>query len=101
MDTLSYHYYNSVFFTEDLKKQNFWNPERSWTRKNSMPWYVPDSLSDAWHIFKTTMIFSVAGIIILYDVVFVWWLDFILLGVVWNGVFNVFYNKVLVRKKAN
>jgi hypothetical protein len=30
----------------------FWDPKISWSRKYSLPKWVPDALSDGWHIFK-------------------------------------------------
>ena len=60
MDTLSHHYYSSIF---SMKNDNFWNPAYSWTNKykNNDPhagskffgsttflvW-----LTDGWHMFK-------------------------------------------------
>lgn len=99
MDTLTHHYYRSIFFKKDFNKY-FWNPEESWLHAKMLP-FTKYRL-DAWHLFKSAMIIFQASAIItawietpLFNV---WWFYlsfFILLGIVWNGTFNLFYNHIL------
>jgi hypothetical protein len=49
---------------------------------------------DGWHISKSLMIFCLAGSIAAYTPLF-GWVDFIMLGVVWNLVFELFYANIL------
>ena len=48
---------------------------------------------DAWHLFKSLMIIFIVLAIIFYNP-FIYVLDFVILGIIWNLVFNIFYNKV-------
>jgi hypothetical protein len=98
MDTLVHHYSTSVF-----KKLNsaVWNPEVSWKSAAYLP-YTKYKI-DAWHLFKSAMIIFLALSIISAwifgpPLLNVWWfylITFVWLGVVWNGVFNLFYNHIL------
>lgn len=98
MDTLVHHYSTSIFRKMDVK---FWNPEVSW--RYAM--YIPCTKYkvDAWHLFKSAMIVFLALSVISAwisepPLLNVWWfylLGFIFLGILWNGVFNIFYNYIL------
>lgn len=99
-DTLSHHYYSSVFCRKGWSAK-FWNPILSSTEAYVIP-YTKYKL-DAWHLFKSSMIILLALSITfawMYGppLLNVWWYYvglFILLGIVWNGVFNLFYNHIL------
>lgn len=105
MDTLVHHYPISVF-SKYYKtfKESFWFPDNSWKNKyvykNTKNWrrFIPDSLSDGWHIMKTVMIFSLIGAVVCYDPIYFNWAYFIGYGIAWNVFFNVFYNHILIRR---
>ncbi|WP_298845704.1 hypothetical protein [uncultured Clostridium sp.] len=108
MDTLAHHYYKSIFIKRgnpfDIPWNNFWNPETSWNNSYIIPgtkWKL-----DAWHSFKSLMIIFEA-----LAIMFAWidcppfidsiWFNLgflIVIGCIWNLTFNVFYNKLLIRK---
>jgi len=98
MDTLVHHYYRSIFVNMN---KYFWNPEESWLHAKVIP-FTKYKL-DAWHLFKSAMIIFLALAVISAWVsgpplLNVWWfylIAFIWLGVLWNGVFNLFYNHIL------
>lgn len=54
---------------------------------------------DAWHLSKSLMIIFMALAIVIYTPVFNWLIDFILVGAVWNIVFNLCYNKLFTSWK--
>lgn len=97
MDTLVHHWYKSIF--KDFKNPNFWNPELS----SSQAPYIPHTKYkvDAWHLFKSTMIillalsvltFNYSGNILSYGILLIAY------GFAWNLPFNLFYNKLLIKK---
>lgn len=53
---------------------------------------------DGWHITKSLMIITISLCAVLHKPVFVWWIELIISGIVWNLVFNVFYNKIFYKK---
>lgn len=55
---------------------------------------------DAWHLAKSCMLCSLIATAVTYEAVTWWWLDFMVLGLVWLGTFNLFYNRLLVSKKV-
>ncbi len=110
MDAITHHYYTSIFFGLDFK---FWNPAFSWKFAKFIP-YTKFRI-DAWHLFKSAMIvFFVLSLIFYYFGMseFVPYPDgfkvksivllstLVVYGLVWNGVFNLFYNHLLVKKKV-
>jgi len=69
MDTLTFHYEESVF--KSLDDQEFWDPSQSWTNKykNNDPtqgekFFLSTTslvfLTDAWHLFKWLMLSFIA-----------------------------------------
>lgn len=77
-----------------------WN-ERFWYKRISWK-YAKKIFSyklDAWHLAKSLMIICFAFAVILYQPIWKWWIDFLIIGVVWNAVFNVFYNRVFKKKQ--
>ena len=111
MDTLQHHFDSSVFFPslKNSKRVYWWNPFLSWRNKyiNQNPekglrkwlWFdVP--FTDGWHTFKSLMIvficISVATFEPLIDSPII---NIIIYGTAWNVIFNLFYNKILIKKK--
>ncbi len=95
MDNITHHWYKSVFNDVEFDA-NFWNPEISWKNK-----YVNQSFdffSDAWHMCKSIMIVLLALAIVFHSSIVNWFVDIILIGVVWNVSFNWAYNHYLNRK---
>lgn len=108
MDTLSHHHSTSVF------KNNltgFWSDASTTSWKNKyidgnplngrrkLFWKIniPVQFTDAWHFFKSLMIILLVAAIVLYSPVFGVLIDFFALGLLWNLIFNFFYNVILRR----
>jgi len=108
MDVLSFHYDKSIF--SSLNK-NFFNPQFSWMNKykkmgnnaidmdkrRKLFWIInyPVQLTDAWHLAKTIMIFSLGFALINYEPCNEWYFDLFLFGYFWNITFSIFYDKIL------
>jgi len=90
MDTLTHHYSISIF---KFKEPKFWNPNVSWQYVNFLPF--TRYRADAWHLVKSAMIICICFAIVFFNGK--WWYFFVF-GVVWNLTFNLFYNKILIRK---
>lgn len=81
--------YDKTIFKK-LPKQ-YWLKEQSWK-------YAPKILGyhcDPWHFSKSLMIVFCVGAIVsafVVELIFRPWLTFILSGLLWNGVFNLFYS---------
>lgn len=103
MDTLEHHFSTSIFNHRKLKDK-FWNPFIS-------SWCAPyirftKYKLDAWHLFKSSMIvFQALSITFAWmygpPLLNIWWYYigfFIMLGITWNGTFNIFYNHILIKK---
>lgn len=90
MDTLEEgHFVHSIFRNLNPK---FWHKYESWKYAKKIFGYP----LDAWHICKSLMILCLAGATAPSVTVFPnYWLNFIALGVVWNIIFNLFYNHIL------
>ena len=114
MDTLQYHFYSSkIYYTLRKPTQSYWwNPEFSWKNKY-IDRYPPNGLRkwlwfdvpcvDAWHTFKSLMIVFICLSIAFFrmPVPETWYnimLIFVVFGVFWNLIFNLFYNKILLKK---
>lgn len=114
MDTLQYHFYSSkIYYTLRKPTQSYWwNPEFSWKNKY-IDRYPPNGLrkwlwfdvpfTDAWHTFKSLMIVFICLSIAFFrmPVPETWYnimLIFVVFGVFWNLTFNLFYNKILIKK---
>jgi hypothetical protein len=107
-DTLSHHYYTSIFYRpnniNNTKWTHFFNPQAS----NISPTIIPFTKYklDAWHLSKSLMIvFFVCSSTFAWmsgpPLLNIWWYYlgfFILLGIIWNGIFNIFYNHLLLKK---
>ena len=110
MDNLSQHWFKSKF-----KKFNnqWWNPEISWKNKYiNGDWKngekhifiykfikikYPIILTDAWHFFKFLMVFCIVLATTTYTPFLGFFIDVLLLGLVWILTFNIFYDKVLIK----
>lgn len=110
MDTLQFHFQNSVFYNSIHK---FWNPKISWLNKYSsispltrkkffkiIP--VPVMLTDAWHLFQSIYLTTLfLGILLcppvsVCDIYVVRVLiSFIVLRLIFGLSFTLFYNKIL------
>ena len=88
MDKLAWHFEKSCFAELDPK---FWNPNVSWKFARKIFGYK----IDAWHLFKSMMIICIALFVLNYNEMFGFWIDFIIFGLVWNGIFNIYFNKIL------
>ena len=119
MDKTNHHYSKSIFVKLNPM---WWNGEISWKNK-----YVngdstlgfrklfpnskgvlgkinyPVQLTDAWHFFKTLMIIFLVLSVIMFNsssltsfknYLFV----FVMYGVIWNIIFSLFYDKILVNR---
>ena len=53
---------------------------------------------DFWHLCKSTMICSFCASIVFYKPIIFPILDFVILGITYNLVFNLFYNNLLLNK---
>ncbi len=119
MDTLSHHYYQSIF---SGLKNSYWNPADSWKNKyiDRDPkrgmrkiWLFdyPTFLTDGWHLFKSLMIFCLCGSASILYVgsreylllatefpIITGAVLFVSLGTLWNIIFSLFYNRILKRK---
>ena len=88
MDKLAWHFEKSCFSELDPK---FWNPNVSWKYAKKVFGYK----IDAWHLFKSMMIICVVLSAINYQGIISMWVDFVLYGIIWNVIFNIYFNKVL------
>lgn len=108
MDTVTHHYQKSIFNVRKYR-MFWWNPEYSWRNKyhsgdpalGRRKWIFginyPVQISDAWHLFKTVMIFGIVGSVVSYQPIYQWWADIIIFGTAWNLTFSLFYNKLLIK----
>lgn len=77
------HFFDTVFRDKD---KSFWYKRESWNKATQFGGYK----FDAWHLAKSAMIFCFVLAILLYRSWFGWW-DFVIIGVIWNISFNLFY----------
>ena len=67
----------------------WWYKRESWKyAKRVFGWKY-----DSWHVAKSSMIISLAFAIVLYKPVF-GVMDVLIIGAIWNGTFNIFYNRI-------
>jgi hypothetical protein len=106
MDTLIHHHDTSIFKNY---KTGFWADalETSWRNKyidgdptkghKKLFWIinVPDAFTDGWHLSKSFMIVALIAAVVLYKPLINVYVDFILLGCLWNLTFNLMYNYIL------
>lgn len=113
MDTLTHHYYASIF---NAYNSQYWNPAISWKNKykngkktNGPAFFLSTGLliafTDAWHLFKSIKIILTAIVVVAFAHIqaicffsspifnmFTWLL---ILGYTWNITFSIFYNYLL------
>lgn len=107
MDTLKYHYHNSIFYVK-YGNNGFWNEDH----KDATPYIIPGTKYkvNAWHLFKSAMIIlhALSNCFIFLAGTYITYLPYKILIVIgllivygfrWNGFFNLFYNKILLQKK--
>jgi hypothetical protein len=108
MDIISHKYAWSIFHEyNDIFMQQWWDPRHSWKNKYKISrkkWYKPVQFSDAWHTFKTIMIFCLMAAVITFDFdnynffnnkLFNFLLCYGVLGTTWNLTFVLFYKRIL------
>jgi hypothetical protein len=99
MDKLSFHFHKSVF---NKLNPNFWDPSVSWKYAKFVPF--TKYKIDAWHLFKSAMIVFICisimiafkgGVYVDNSFVYNKIVLFLTMGLLWNGAFNLFFNKIL------
>ena len=116
MDVLSFRYKTSIF-SKYTKLQEFFNPQESWVNKykDNNPELGPKFfgsktflvfLTDAWHLAKMLMITTFTLAIVFYNPVIVTESIFVnivanllLMRVVFSATFELFFSKILIKKK--
>ena len=106
-----------MFFLLDIKLQEFFNPQESWVNKykDNNPELGPKFfgsktflvfLTDAWHLAKMLMITTFTLAIVFYNPVIVTESIFVnivanllLMRVVFSATFELFFSKILIKKK--
>lgn len=73
----------------------FWSKLVSWNTAKKLFGYK----FDAWHLSKSAMVICIAFSLLLYKQLFGFWIDFLLIGCLWNHTFNGFYSNLFVKKK--
>jgi len=92
-DTLQHHFYTSVFKTLN---QKWWNPMVSCNHVSFIPFtkYRPD----AWHLANSGMIICFIAAASISDSIFSFWLiNFVMLGIIFNLIFELFYGKIFIK----
>lgn len=89
-DTLEHHFDTSVF--KKLKPE-LWDPDRSTVKT----WWITHYKIDPWHVANSMFIVSFILAAILNTLTWKWYLQLLVLGTVFNLVFEVFYSKILRR----
>ena len=101
MDVSMFNFENSIL----KSKNNIWNDW--WTDRTHKFWIL--QLNDGWHFCKMLMVGFIVISIVLYEPIvrlpeYLFTslvIDFLIYSVVWIVVFNLFYDKILRRKKLN
>ena len=86
MDVTMFRFNRSIFKTNN-EKRNTW-----WSDRAKRFWIV--QLNDAWHFFKMLMIGFLIIAILLYSPIVNIYIDFIIFAIVWNLIFNLFFDIV-------
>jgi hypothetical protein len=123
VDTVDHHQSTSIF--SKLKNQLWWNSNQGWRnkyidrdpKKGRVKWWFglnkPVQLTDSWHFFKMWMIiFICTSIVLMVLSPALWitltggWVDYVanflgqlvIMGVVWNKTFTLFYHTIWIKK---
>lgn len=92
-DTVADHFDISVFKWKDRR---FWDKSVSWKYARMLK--RTKYKVDAWHIAGSGMIVSFCLAILFHRPVIEWYYELPAMGVVFNLTFNIFYNKLLLKK---
>ena len=89
-DTLDHHFYTSIFLR--WKDKPFWNPlhERNDAVKRIFSYPI-----DAWHLANSGMIVCFIVAVSVSNLNYYWLIQVVGGGILFNLVFNLFYNKIL------
>lgn len=93
-DKLTHHFDKSIFNSSNLKRE-WWDPSISWQHVGFLPYtkYRPD----AWHLANSGMIVCFCIAVVLHRPVLWFGFELILAGLLFISVFNLFYNKLLMK----
>lgn len=87
-DTVDHHFDTSIFRRLEPR---FWDRDISSDRAKRIFNYK----IDAWHISQSLMIVCMIAAAIFHEQRLAWYFELVIGGVIWNIVFNTFYNKIL------
>jgi hypothetical protein len=91
-DTVRDHFSGSIF---SRLNPRFWNPEVSWRYAKVPP--LTKYKIDSWHLANSGMIVFFCAAIITYKPHLNWAIELVLAGAWFNIIFNLFYNKILIK----
>lgn len=89
-DTLQHHYGSSLF---RFSNRRFWDPEISWKYAKFLP-FTKYRL-DGWHLANSGMIVFFCMAVVFHHPWVSWYYELLIAGILFNVVFNLFYNKIL------
>jgi hypothetical protein len=87
-DTVDHHFDTSIFRRLEPK---FWDRDISSDKAKRIGGYKVD----AWHLSQSAMIVCMIAAAVLHQQKTAWYYEIAIGGVLWNILFNVFYNKIL------
>ncbi len=90
MDVTMFRYSNSIFYTDNP----FW--KTWWSDRAKRFWIV--QLNDAWHFFKMWMIVFFILAVVFYKPIYIFYIDFWVYGLIWNVVFNLFFDVIWLKE---
>lgn len=120
MDKVQFHYEKSIFVK--FNNEQYFSAKKSWENKyiggkyenGIKKWFFglldyPVFLTDFWHLMKTIMLFLIVASVVLYNPTLTVFnldfckpllliFDFVLFGTLWNYIFLIFFNRILVKK---
>lgn len=103
MDTLQFHFSESIFNTTLFIKQ-FWDASVSWQNKYST--WLPDAFTDGWHGSQSVFLFTIFSSILFYRPILIKskskWIsnvvvDFMIMRAIFGAAFILFYNSILIK----
>lgn len=89
-DTLVHHFDTSVF---KYKDRRFWDASISWQYAHYLRF--TKYKIDGWHLANSGMIVCFCLAFVFHHPFLKWWIELLITGVLFNVVFNLFYNKIL------
>ena len=104
METLKYHYWKSIFKDMDMY---YWNPVYSWTKKYNIDRKTPKffgsttflvAFTDAHHLFQFIFLNSWILSLSINIETFAWYWNFIGIRIIYSIVFNLLFDKILIKK---